>query len=697
MNNFLLYLGGLLIAALAVLFAVPHFVDWNSYRGVFEAEASRILGRELRVGGAVNVRFLPVPYVSFEKIRIADQGAESGSIIRIDSFTMWLSVPPLLRGVLEAHQVELRRPVLQLATDASGSGNWRTLSLNPGAMPFVPKDVALQSVRIIDGAIIVSGTSKNELARLADITGELAAEALEGPYKFKGSLKWDGELRQVRFATAKQDPNGDVRFKAAVDAPASGNGYVLDGRLRDLKGAPKLDGDLTAKLAMNDGAPAASPQQAAVPEAPAGPATAPPAPVPAKNDANAPPALPGEAGSKPAGSKPPDSKPGNIAASTPPGAAPAPAGPTPIKPEFDFRAKISGDAAGVELSDLAATLDTGGGIPQLIAGAAKLSWADKMRLEVRLDSRWLDLDRLAKDGKGEVPLEAARGLFEAIAAALPDEADTSATLDFDQITLGGEPISNVHFAATRAGGPLEIKGVRATLPGGTRLQLEGVLTPGGKIPRIDGTVFLSGQSLSRFLVWGFRNPDIGGSRTDGPFALDGHFVLAENYIELANATAEISDTPLSGAVKLSLGQRKQLAVSLEGARVDATQIRSGVLGLNTIQSLFLGGSQADGKEGASSADLSLKLKLAELADGDRILRDVDAEMAIERGALSIPRLRVLDPRRSRHRRRGVCKGHQDPPRRRHPRAHRGSQRGGGKGLHSSSRPRRPRARQASSA
>jgi uncharacterized protein involved in outer membrane biogenesis len=101
MNNALLYLGGILITALAVLFAAPRFVDWNSYRGIFEEEASRILGREVRVGGAVNVRLLPAPFVSFEKLRIADVGDGGGnSIIRVESFTMWLSVPPLLRGVL---------------------------------------------------------------------------------------------------------------------------------------------------------------------------------------------------------------------------------------------------------------------------------------------------------------------------------------------------------------------------------------------------------------------------------------------------------------------------------------------------------------------------------------------------------------------------------------------------------------------
>ena len=51
MNNALLFIGGLLVVTLAALFAVPHFVDWNGYRGVFEEEASKVLGRDVRVGG----------------------------------------------------------------------------------------------------------------------------------------------------------------------------------------------------------------------------------------------------------------------------------------------------------------------------------------------------------------------------------------------------------------------------------------------------------------------------------------------------------------------------------------------------------------------------------------------------------------------------------------------------------------------
>jgi len=621
MNNALLYLGGLLITALAVLFAVPRFVDWNSYRGVFEEEASRILGREVRVGGDVNLRLLPAPFVSFEKLRIADVGDSGGnSIIRVESFTMWLSVPPLLRGVLEAHKVELRRPVLSLATNAEGSGNWRSLAISPGTLSFAPKDVSLQSVAIEDGAVIVSGPAQTELARFEDINGELTAEALEGPYKFRGGVSWDGTPRQLRFATAKVDDQGVLRLKAAVDVTGSANSYVLDAKLSDLKGVPTLEGDLTAKLDLGTGAipaPATTTEEIALsPEPPAQPGATPAAPQ-----------------------------------GTAPAVPAAPATPTGPKP-FELKAKVKGTALGVSLDDISVSLEAGA-TPQLITGQAKIGWADKTQLDVDLSSRWLDLDQLTKTSAGKVPLEAARSYFEVLAAALPQKADTNALLQFDQLTLGGEPISNVRLAASRSGGPLELKGVRATLPGGARFELDGVLTPAEKVPRLDGTIFVSGKSLVRFLSWGLGAANVGRSSTDGPFSLDGHFALGDGTLALTDATVEMSGTPIEGDLELKLGERRQVNVSIDGQRIDVAQFGSGLVDLANLRGMLFGsstpaGATSDDKAHAgafdpAAGDLRLDLKVAELVDGERLLKDVDADIRLEQGRLSIPRLKFATP------------------------------------------------------
>lgn len=249
MNNALLYFGGLLVVTFAALFAVPHFVDWNGYRGVFEEEASKVLGRDVRVGGNVNVRFLPTPFVSFEKVRLADPTGQTGEpFVSADSFTMRLSGPALLRGVLEANEIELERPALTLALDNHGGGNWTSVQIKSAALPFVPQNVALHSVKIVNGAVAFFNAEAQQIARAENIDGEFSAEALNGPFKFKGQLKWAGEVRDVKFATTVPDATGAFQIKANTRGLTSDTSYALDATIADLSSKPQMTGALVGKL-----------------------------------------------------------------------------------------------------------------------------------------------------------------------------------------------------------------------------------------------------------------------------------------------------------------------------------------------------------------------------------------------------------------------------------------------------------------
>ena len=246
MNGAFLWIAGLIVALLGGLFAVPHAVDWNAYRGVFEEEASRMLGREVRVGGDVSLRLLPAPYVRFERPRIADETVGE-AFLRADSFTMWLALPPLLQGVLEAKQIELKRPALRLQLDRQGGGNWQSLQIRESTLPFIPRDVSLQSVKISDGIVALHGADGQALTRIEIPDGELSAPTLAGPYKVRANVKLNDEVREVRVSTASPDPDG-TRLKLLVRAPQSGNSYSFDGRMADFTDRPRFDGDLTANI-----------------------------------------------------------------------------------------------------------------------------------------------------------------------------------------------------------------------------------------------------------------------------------------------------------------------------------------------------------------------------------------------------------------------------------------------------------------
>ena len=78
MNNVLITIGVLIVAVLSALFAIPYFVDWNSYRGVIEEEASRIIGRDVRIGGDIKLQLLPAPSFVIQNLRVADGATGTG-------------------------------------------------------------------------------------------------------------------------------------------------------------------------------------------------------------------------------------------------------------------------------------------------------------------------------------------------------------------------------------------------------------------------------------------------------------------------------------------------------------------------------------------------------------------------------------------------------------------------------------------
>ncbi len=251
MNNFLLLIAAILVLVLTALFAVPPMINWNDFRGAFEEEASRLLDREVRVRGEVSVRILPVPYVSFEKVRIADAPNVPGSFARAEKFKMWLSVPPLLRGILEARQIELERPVIRLRTEADGSGNWRKLQISKRNLAYIPNDVALKSVLITEGTLLFESHHGHEIARLNKITGEMTATALTGPYKFIGAMPLgnapEDVAQEIRFSTARMEENGDVRFSGSVRSPDGTTVHTMNGTLSDLLGSAGANGRVTSR------------------------------------------------------------------------------------------------------------------------------------------------------------------------------------------------------------------------------------------------------------------------------------------------------------------------------------------------------------------------------------------------------------------------------------------------------------------
>ncbi len=256
MNRILVILGVALIVVLTALFALPALIDWSRYRSSFEEQASRLLGRPVRVGEHVRLRLLPSPYISFDNVRVADaSGRFDTPMLRMESFKLQLAVGPLLTGNLVAQDVEVVAPVLRLSVGADGEGNWVGLG-HPvaGAAAADLKGLALNAVHIERGSVDLVGTANRQSLHLDAISGDLDAPSLQGPFRFKGTIANGETTSDLRFSAEQEDSSGKLRIKSSWRSGADGaQSYSIDGVADGLETTPSLTGRIEAQFPLAAG------------------------------------------------------------------------------------------------------------------------------------------------------------------------------------------------------------------------------------------------------------------------------------------------------------------------------------------------------------------------------------------------------------------------------------------------------------
>lgn len=576
MNNGLLYFGGLLVVVLAALFAVPNVIDWNGYRGVFEEEASKVLGREVRVGGEVNLKFLPAPYVRFEKVRIANVSGQTGEpFIRADSFKMWLSGSALLRGVLEASKIELEKPALALVVDPQGGGNWANIELKPGDLPFVPRDVALRSVRLSDGSVSIYNAATERVAQVENINGELSADSLRGPFRFKGDAAWSDTVHDIKFATDPAASDGSIGIKLAARAEGTSNSYLLEGRASDIGTNPVFKGSWTGTVAVPGG------------EGLAG----------AEN---------GEA------------------------------------PLIDLKADVTADVAGAKLEDLSLSL-ANAAEPQTITGSAVATWATPAKLDLALNSQWLDIDWLSGSAKGGASFAKLKQLVLGLVETVAGESKASAKINLDRVKLGGENAGGLQIDAERDGAVTRITRFNAGLPGGARLDLSGDMKDNKGKRSFSGNLFIGGSSLARLRDWAAKGGIDIGVTADGAYSLTSKLDIDPARFTLSDAFGTIAGRAMSGDLTVANKDSGRIDLVLQAADLDAGEIFPTMLaGLKTELRKTLG--LPDNAEKASEKDLPGDMRLrvitGSLTDGSDRYRDVDVTFELEGSDIRVPSAKV---------------------------------------------------------
>ncbi|HWL31704.1 MAG TPA: AsmA-like C-terminal region-containing protein [Xanthobacteraceae bacterium] len=242
MQTTLLGLAMALILALVAALVGPHFVDWNNHRAFFEAEASRLVGVNVKIAGDIDAGLLPIPLVTLNDIVIdggkADRNPARGvGRLRAGSLKIELALGSLMRGELRATEMKLVAPQLRLGLDDKGHIDWPPLALAENTL-------SIDRLSIEDGrATLTDAASQSQfvLDRFW-FTGDV--RSLTGPIRGKGAFVSGNGLYGYEISVGRPGPEG-TRLKLTLKTEERPLTVEAEGLMAFDRAAPGFEGTLT--------------------------------------------------------------------------------------------------------------------------------------------------------------------------------------------------------------------------------------------------------------------------------------------------------------------------------------------------------------------------------------------------------------------------------------------------------------------
>lgn len=255
MQTTLLGLAITLILALLTALLGPLFIDWNHYRPAFEAQASRLIGLPVHVGGPIDARLLPSPSLLLSDITIGSDKAQQP--LRAKALGIELGLGSLIRGQLRATELRLVGPEIAVGLGKDGRLEGPNL-----AVGFNLNDVSIGKLSIEGARLSFADAASGTQAVLDKLWFGGEVRSLAGAFKGEGAFVFDGDLYGYRISASRSD-DGDARIKLSLeptDRPLLGEG---EGTLSFAQGVPRFEGTLAlarpagaalagGKTAMND-------------------------------------------------------------------------------------------------------------------------------------------------------------------------------------------------------------------------------------------------------------------------------------------------------------------------------------------------------------------------------------------------------------------------------------------------------------
>lgn len=275
-----------------------------------------------------------------------------------------------------------------------------------------------------------------------------------------------------------------------------------------------------------------------------------------------------------------------------------------------------------------------------LGGSAEVSWERDPVFSARFSSESFTLDPLfdrIKQGGDETETSAIERL---LSVSLPTNAQGDASIETGVLRLRGSIVRDAKLAFSLAGGVVTVEEASGTIGGPTSISVRGALRPDDKSLRFEGEANLASANLRGLRQWiaesrGQEHDESAGAVRGAPFAARAALHLAPGEYEISEIEAvharDLSAPQLRGNVSYrSGGARPAIAATLEAGSFDVDPL------------LDLLPEDSDPFAFLDAHDVALNLKAEQLDIFGQSFGQVETEMSLDAGKLTVADLKIGD-------------------------------------------------------
>jgi uncharacterized protein involved in outer membrane biogenesis len=226
-----------IILALVTAVVGPYFVDWGRYRAQFEADASRLTGLEVHVGGTIDARILPTPTLILQEVEFGHPG-DAGKV-RVRALQVEFAPAALISREWRAVEVRLQGAEFSFGLDGSGRLGW--------PIPAIGLDAdaaSIQALKVEDGRVVLTDAASGSRLVLDKLEFSGEVRSFAGPVKGQGSFTFSGQHYPYSVAVSRVGEDGVVGVRVNLDPSDRPLAFEADGMLWIEQGVPHFDGSL---------------------------------------------------------------------------------------------------------------------------------------------------------------------------------------------------------------------------------------------------------------------------------------------------------------------------------------------------------------------------------------------------------------------------------------------------------------------